>query len=119
MPRLTGNSSQGSKPTTRFSFTLSWMPHCTPQNEQCVFTSRSGCAAASQPPAGASAGCGPYSSMRDERSAGSLAIALDSFDGYALRASQPPPPAARAEVEVELVPRLPKGGLQVLEVRRP
>jgi hypothetical protein len=55
IPRLNGNSSHGSKPTTFSSRTLSWMPHCIPQNEQWVFTSRSGgrLAASSQPPGGA------------------------------------------------------------------
>ena len=42
IPRLNGNSSQGSKPITWSSLTLSWMPHCCPQKQQCVFTRRSG-----------------------------------------------------------------------------
>src|SRR5262245_16589070 len=42
MPRLKGKSSQGSKPITSLSFTLSWMPHCCPQKQQCVLTRRSG-----------------------------------------------------------------------------
>jgi hypothetical protein len=42
MPRLNGNSSQGSKPITSLSRTFSWMPHCWPQKQQCVLTSRSG-----------------------------------------------------------------------------
>src|SRR5437762_6694204 len=42
MPRFTGNSSQGSKPMTALSLTLSWMPHCCPQKQQCVLTRRSG-----------------------------------------------------------------------------
>src|SRR5262245_38285036 len=42
MPLLKGKSSHGSKPMTSFSFTFSWMPHCCPQKQQCVLTSRSG-----------------------------------------------------------------------------
>src|SRR6516164_4447786 len=42
MPLLTGKSSHGSKPMTSLSFTFSWMPHCCPQKQQCVLTSRSG-----------------------------------------------------------------------------
>src|SRR4051794_40892660 len=42
MPLLNGKSSHGSKPITSLSFTLSWMPHCCPQKQQCVFTRRSG-----------------------------------------------------------------------------
>src|SRR5436190_6734921 len=42
MPRLKGNSSHGSKPITSLSRTFSWTPHCWPQKQQCVLTSRSG-----------------------------------------------------------------------------
>src|SRR5215510_5788878 len=42
MPLLKGKSSHGSKPMTSLSFTFSWMPHCCPQKQQCVLTSRSG-----------------------------------------------------------------------------
>src|SRR5262249_50148641 len=42
MPWLNGKSSHGSKPMTSLSLTLSWMPHCWPQKQQWVFTSRSG-----------------------------------------------------------------------------
>ena len=42
MPLLNGNSSHGSKPMTWLSLTLSWMPHCWPQKQQWVLTSRSG-----------------------------------------------------------------------------
>src|SRR5262249_23740668 len=47
MPLLKGKSSHGSKPMTWLSFTFSWMPHCCPQKQQCVFTSRSGSTEAS------------------------------------------------------------------------
>src|SRR5215472_12662188 len=42
MPLLKGKSSHGSKPMTSLSFTFSWIPHCCPQKQQCVLTSRSG-----------------------------------------------------------------------------
>src|SRR6516164_2740012 len=42
MPLLKGKSSHGSKPMTSLPFTFSWMPHCCPQKQQCVLTSRSG-----------------------------------------------------------------------------
>ena len=38
MPWLNGKSSHGSKPIRQLSLTLSWMPHCWPQKQQCVFT---------------------------------------------------------------------------------
>src|SRR5262245_8640322 len=41
-PWLNGKSVRGSTPTTRSSFTLRYMPHCWPQKQQCVGTSRSG-----------------------------------------------------------------------------
>src|SRR5262249_48983569 len=43
LPWLNGKSVRGSTPTTRSSFTLRYMPHCWPQKQQCVGTSRSGC----------------------------------------------------------------------------
>src|SRR5262249_18295870 len=42
MPLLKGKSSHGSKPITSLPLTFDWMPHCCPQKQQCVFTSRSG-----------------------------------------------------------------------------
>src|SRR5262249_51947842 len=42
MPLLNGKSSHGSKPMTLLSLTFNWMPHCWPQKQQCVCTSRSG-----------------------------------------------------------------------------
>src|SRR6187399_24544 len=42
IPLLKGKSVHGSKPITVFPFTLSWMPHCWPQKQQCVLTRRSG-----------------------------------------------------------------------------
>src|SRR5262252_8868942 len=64
MPRFTGKSSQGSNPMTVLSLTLSWMPHCTPQKQQCVFTSRSDDSRPCQPPGGVSWRWGPYCVMR-------------------------------------------------------
>src|SRR5262249_3509095 len=78
MPRLKGNSSHGSKPTTRLSRTFSWMPHCIPQNEQCVLTSASGRlrAASAQPPGGASLRCGPKASASRSMGSGGTATSL-------------------------------------------
>src|SRR5919108_4791748 len=60
MPRFTGNSSQGSKPITALSLTLSWIPHCTPQKQQCVLTRRSASPRPCHPPGGVSWRWGPY-----------------------------------------------------------
>src|SRR6266536_6118593 len=74
MPRLKGNSSQGSKPTTWLLRTLSWMPHCWPQKQQWVLTSFSG-ASCCHPPGGTYWRCGPYRSASDSSDCGGLAMA--------------------------------------------
>src|SRR5262245_45820321 len=78
MPRLNGNSSHGSKPTTRLSRTFSWMPHCIPQKQQCVLTSASGRlrAASLHPPGGASLGCGPNASASRSMGRGGVATSV-------------------------------------------
>ena len=45
LPSLNGNSYHGSNPTTVLSWTLSLIPHCCPQKQQCVFTTLSICEA--------------------------------------------------------------------------
>ena len=50
LPSLNGNSYHGSKPTTALSRTFSLMPHCCPQKQQWVLTTRSTSSPASQPP---------------------------------------------------------------------
>ena len=40
--RVQENRVVGFEPWEEFPFTLSWMPHCWPQKQQWVFTSRSG-----------------------------------------------------------------------------
>src|SRR6185295_639839 len=119
MPLLTGKSSQGSNPTTWFSFTLSWMPHCTPQKQQCVLTSLSASAAAPQPPGGVSARCGPYCSINCSTVCGSLAMAHRLFDHPGLRQAQAAALAARAEREVEVEADARHRLLQVLDVHHP
>src|SRR5690349_21550715 len=75
MPRLKGNSSQGSKPVTRPSRTFNWMPHCWPQKQQWVWTRRSGACVRSspQPPGGVNDGCGPKRSTSAASGSGGLA----------------------------------------------
>src|SRR6476646_5981285 len=76
MPRLNGNSSHGSNPITSLSRTLSWTPHCCPQKQQWVFTSRSGSALVERRAAVVPERCGPKRSMMFSSSAGILATAL-------------------------------------------
>src|SRR5262245_20687126 len=71
MPRLKGKSSQGSNPITALPRTLSWMPHCCPQKQQCVFTSLSG--ASALVPRVPGERCGPKASMIRSSSTGSSA----------------------------------------------
>src|SRR6186713_1076755 len=74
MPRLNGKSSQGSKPMTSLSRTLSWMPHCCPQKQQCVFTRRSGSTLVEARAAVVPDKWGPNRPMIARSSAGSVAI---------------------------------------------
>ena len=48
---------------TSLSFTLSWMPHCWPQKQQCVLTSRSGSAEVDSRSPDMTARCGPNRSI--------------------------------------------------------
>src|SRR5262245_24019627 len=59
MPWLNGNSIHGSKPITWLSLTLSWMPHCWPQKQQCVCTTRSGSTLLARRAPSEYARCGP------------------------------------------------------------
>jgi hypothetical protein len=77
LPLLKGKSSHGSKPTTWLSFTLSWMPHCCPQKQQCVFTRRSASPSGCQPSAGSDCSRGPKRATRFSIVSGSFAIAQD------------------------------------------
>src|SRR5476651_2528212 len=117
MPLFTGKSSQGSKPTTWFSFTLSWIPHCTPQKQQWVLTSLSGSAAAIQPPAGCDTACGPYRSISASRDPGVLAI-LHPLDQAGLGPVQLLPLAGGTDVDVQVQARCDQGLLQVGDVHR-
>src|SRR5215831_15134363 len=74
MPRLNGKSSHGSKPITSLSRTLSWMPHCWPQKQQCVCTSRSGSALVDSRAPVARDRCGPNRSMICSSLTGSVAM---------------------------------------------
>src|SRR5581483_9642499 len=78
MPLLKGKSSHGSNPMIMFSRTLSWMPHCWPQKQQCVFTSLSaGCVASfCQPPGGVKLKRGPNCSISASGERGGLAMCL-------------------------------------------
>src|SRR5262245_30846376 len=73
MPRLNGNSSHGSKPMTSLSRTFSWMPHCWPQKQQCVLTSRSGSVLVESRTLSTTERCGPNRSMIFSESTGMVA----------------------------------------------
>src|SRR6187200_885932 len=115
MPLLKGKSSHGSKPMTWLSFTLNWMPHCWPQKQQCVFTSRSGSALVDRrAPVGADR-CGPYRSMMRSSSTGIVAISLlldcgkplglaAGLPGAALGEPEERAPAARADLLIVFRP---------------
>src|SRR5262245_16022165 len=120
MPRLNGNSSQGSKPTTAPSRTFNWMPHCWPQKQQWVLTSRSGgCVRSSpQPPGGVKARCGPKRSWVSGGLAtcGLLQAQLGARQGLPLAGRAevlPAPRRGRGIVEAELPEHL----LQVVDVQ--
>src|SRR5262245_8135088 len=83
MPRLNGNSSHGSKPITWSSLTFSWIPHCWPQKQQCVFTRRSGSTAESMRWPDGYARSGPNVASSSGVSGGSTAI------GSSLRRRRP------------------------------
>src|SRR6476646_10131217 len=74
MPRLNGKSSHGSKPITSLLRTLSWIPHCCPQKQQCVLTSRSGSTEVDSRAPVIDDRCGPKRSVIDRSSQGSVAI---------------------------------------------
>ena len=76
MPRLNGNSSHGSKPITSLSRTLSWMPHCWPQKQQCVLTRRSGSTLVDSRTPVIADRCGPKRSVICRSSTGIVATAL-------------------------------------------
>src|SRR5262249_31604059 len=61
------------RPTILPSFTCSSRPHCWPQKQQCVRTTRSGAPTGVHPPGGTSWQCGPKRSTRLSSGAGSLA----------------------------------------------
>src|SRR5262245_31452861 len=102
MPLLKGKSSHGSKPTTSLPLTLSWMPHCCPQKQQCVLTSRSGSTEASTRCPVGYAFSGPNLASSSAVSGGSAAIAPSLLGGpqVSLRQSEHLPPAGGADVLV-------------------
>src|SRR4051812_41274825 len=118
MPLLTGKSSQGSKPTTWFCFTLSWMPHWSPQKQQWVLTSLSGSPAAPQPPDGSAAACGPYRSMSASSGSGGLAMP-HPLDRPGLGAAQLLALAGGADVDLQVQAALGEGLPEVGDVHRP
>src|SRR4051794_17548364 len=98
LPSLKGNSSQGSKPTTLLSLTLSFTPHCWPQKQQCVLTTRSGSPMGAQPKGGTSCGWGPYWATIDGMAMGSLAISALRIPGLAAPRRLPEPVLQEREV---------------------
>src|SRR6185436_1893684 len=124
MPRLNGKSSHGSNPMTSLSRTFSWMPHCWPQKQQCVFTRASGGwrAFSSYPPGGASLRCGPHRSMSTSGDAGRSAKGV--LPHAELGRGQAPALASRAErlpvtgrpVDRVVEPELGQHGPQVLHM---
>src|SRR5262245_10648481 len=94
MPRLNGKSSHGSKPITSLSRTFNCTPHCWPQKQQCVFTSRSGSALVDlRRPVGTDR-CGPNCSMILSSSTGMVAT---SAPGGCLREAEQRAPASRTD----------------------
>src|SRR5436305_11265691 len=82
---------------TRLSFTLSWIPHCCPQKQQCVLTSRSGSTYAFHPVAGIRLSVGPNCVTNSGIVIGGLAIYLslvlrEQLGGCLVRATCHPGP---------------------------
>src|SRR5262249_43122891 len=103
MPLLKGKSSHGSKPMTSFSFTFSWMPHCCPQKQQCVLTSRSGSTEASTRWPVGYAFNGPNLASNSGVRGGSVAISSSLERGVPqvpLRKGEQISPAGRTDVLV-------------------
>src|SRR5689334_22181894 len=104
MPRLKGKSSHGSKPMTSLSLTLSWMPHCCPQKQQCVLTTRSGSTAASMRRPVGYARSGPNfassSGLRGGSAAIGLCLLLRGVPQVSLGHGEHLAPAARADALV-------------------
>src|SRR5262249_43522938 len=103
MPLLTGKSSHGSKPMTSLSFTFSWMPHCCPQKQQCVLTSRSGSTEVSTRWPVGYAFNGPNLASSSGVRGGSAAIGTSREAGVPqvpLRQGEQLPPAGRTDVLV-------------------
>src|SRR4051812_9976409 len=100
IPRLKGKSSQGSNPITSLPFTFSWTPHCCPQKQQCVFTSRSGSSlelSRTFPDR-----WGPKAWVILRSSTGTVAKSLPRGPERALREPEKDSPAARTDVLVVL-----------------
>src|SRR5215813_13642180 len=103
MPLLKGKSSHGSKPMTSLSFTFSWMPHCCPQKQQCVLTSRSGSTEESARWPVGYAFNGPNLASNSGVRGGSAAIGSPLGRGIPqvpLREGEQPSPAGRTDVLV-------------------
>src|SRR5215831_9161412 len=103
MPLLKGKSSHGSKPMTSLSFTFSWMPHCCPQKQQCVLTSRSGSTEESARWPAGYAFNGPNLASSSGVRAGSVAIGSSLERGVPqvpLREGEQLAPAGRTDVLV-------------------
>src|SRR5262245_18943236 len=107
IPRLNGNSSHGSKPITVLSRTFSCTPHCWPQKQQCVLTSRSGSALVDSRRPVAADRCGPKRSMIFSSSTGIVATVLQTSEfrlltvhvpQRALGQAEQRAPAARADL---------------------
>src|SRR5262245_27153594 len=104
MPWLNGKSNHGSNPTTWFPFTLSWMPHCWPQKQQWVLTSRSGSRAVSSRCPVWYDRSGPNLCSSSGVAGASVAMRADlarfGVPGRVLREGEHLPPARRADTLV-------------------
>src|SRR5262249_47053395 len=104
IPLLKGKSAHGSNPTTVFPFTLSWMPHCWPQKQQWVLTSRSGSADVSSRSPDWYARSGPNFASSSGVAGGSVArraaLGRFRFPGRVLGEGEHLPPARRADALV-------------------
>src|SRR4029079_11992893 len=106
MPRLKGNSSQGSKPITWLSRTFNCTPHCCPQKQQWVLTSCSGSALVDSRTPVIPERCGPSRSMIFSSSTGRVATLSSArhaagqpfAPGPGLRQAEQRATAARADL---------------------
>src|SRR5947209_19731093 len=101
------------------SLTLSWMPHCTPQKQQWVLTSRSGVPRPCQPPGGVSWRWGPYCAISCAVVCGRVVMEIDSLRDERPSSAKAPHPCPLPEGEGEKRCAPPHPPSHVLATRPP